>query len=236
MNLILFEEDSFSVSAEDPRYEHLKQILKKGEGDVFAAGVINGKKGTAVIESFNEKECVCRFEPLEESLPLYPFTLIVGMVRPITARRLLKDLTTLGVGRILFAQTELTDRSYRSGSLWRPEEYRKYLIEGAVQAGETRLPEVGIPYSLKAALSEIPECPTRIVFDNRGTAGGLGRQTGVSFPAVAAVGSERGWTDRERVLFAENGFTFCSMGKRILRTETAAAVAAALLLEHSGEW
>lgn len=236
MNLILFEEESFTVFAGDPRYEHLKQILKKKEGEAFAAGVINGKKGTAVIESFNEKECVCRFEPREDSPPLYPFTLIVGMVRPITARRLLKDLTALGVGRILFTQTELTDKSYRCGSLWQPGEYRKHLIEGAVQAGETRLPEVGIPYSLRAALAELPECSTRVVFDNRGVSFRLGPQSEVSFPAVAAVGSERGWTDRERELFAENGFTFCSMGKRILRTETAAAVAAALLLEHSGEW
>lgn len=237
MNIILFEKDSFVIPCDDSRYTHLKQILKKQEGESFSAGVIDGKKGTAYIESFSEKECVCRFEPQTESLPLYPLTLIVGMVRPITARRLLKDLTALGVGRILFTQTGLTDKSYRCGSLWKPEEYRKYLIEGAVQAGETRLPEVEIPYSLKNALEKLSgDESCRFVFDNRAELSGIGRQEGVCLPAVAAVGSERGWTDGERQLFAENGFAFCSMGSRILRTETAAAVATALLLDRSGQW
>lgn len=237
MNIILFEKDSFVIPRDDSRYAHLKQILKKQEGESFSAGIINGKKGIAYIESFSEKECVCRFEPQKESESLYPLTMIVGMVRPITARRLLKDLTALGVGRILFTQTELTDKSYRCGSLWKPEEYRKYLIEGAVQAGETRLPAVETPYSLKQALgliSDVEAC--RFVFDNRAELSGIGRQPDFSMPAVAAVGSERGWTDGERQLFAENGFTFCSMGRRILRTETAAVVAAALLLDRSGEW
>ena len=50
----------------------------------------------------------------------------------------------------------------------------------------------------------------------------------------AAIGSERGWTDRERDLFAENGFASCSMGCRVLRTETAATVAMSLILQSLG--
>ena len=50
----------------------------------------------------------------------------------------------------------------------------------------------------------------------------------------AAIGSERGWTDRERTLFAENGFASCSMGCRVLRTETAATVAMSLILQSLG--
>lgn len=50
----------------------------------------------------------------------------------------------------------------------------------------------------------------------------------------AAIGSERGWTDRERALFAENGFASCSMGCRVLRTETAATVAMSLILQSLG--
>ena len=167
MNLILFEPGAFVLPSDDGRYRHLKEILKKGKGDTFSAGVVNGMKGTAYIEAMDGKECVCRFEPQSESPPLFALTLIVGMVRPITARRLLKDLTAMGVGRIWFTQTELTDKSYRAGSLWKEENYRKFLIEGAVQAGETRLPEIAVPYSLKAALEKLPPEEPRFVFDNR---------------------------------------------------------------------
>lgn len=51
---------------------------------------------------------------------------------------------------------------------------------------------------------------------------------------VAAIGSERGWTDRERALLEEYGFVRCGMGTRVLRTETAATVAGAIILDALG--
>ena len=47
---------------------------------------------------------------------------------------------------------------------------------------------------------------------------------------IAAIGSERGWTDRERRLLENSGFVRCGMGERIMRTETAATVAGAIIL------
>ena len=49
---------------------------------------------------------------------------------------------------------------------------------------------------------------------------------------VAAIGSERGWTANERKLFRERGFTLCGMGERVLRTETAATTAVAIILSN----
>ena len=51
---------------------------------------------------------------------------------------------------------------------------------------------------------------------------------------VAAIGSERGWTDRERAFLVEKGFTLCSMGNRILRTESATTVAGSIILSKLG--
>ena len=51
---------------------------------------------------------------------------------------------------------------------------------------------------------------------------------------IAAIGSERGWTDKERELLIKNGFSLRSMGNRVLRTETAATTAVALILSKMG--
>lgn len=48
--------------------------------------------------------------------------------------------------------------------------------------------------------------------------------------AYAAIGSERGWSERERKLLETFGFVRCGLGSRVLRTETAATVAATLIL------
>lgn len=51
-----------------------------------------------------------------------------------------------------------------------------------------------------------------------------------------AVGNERGWSLNERLLFAKKQFTAYTMGRRILRTETAVTSAIAVCLANSGAW
>jgi RsmE family RNA methyltransferase len=58
----------------------------------------------------------------------------------------------------------------------------------------------------------------------------LFRETGRLSGAIIAIGSERGWSERERALFQERGWTALSLGSRALRTETACVAAAALCL------
>ena len=60
------------------------------------------------------------------------------------------------------------------------------------------------------------------------------KKTSLQPRVAAAIGSERGWTDKERSLLSERGFTLCSMGNRVMRTETAATVAASVILAERG--
>lgn len=53
-------------------------------------------------------------------------------------------------------------------------------------------------------------------------------------PVVLAIGTERGWTASELEQFQESGFTMCSLGDRILKTETAAVAAVSVLLSRLG--
>ena len=74
-----------------------------------------------------------------------------------------------------------------------------------------------------------------ICLDNINPACSLGEvQFSADVPVVAAIGSERGWTDKERALLEEAGFIRCGMGPRIMRTETAATVAGAIILNSMG--
>lgn len=50
----------------------------------------------------------------------------------------------------------------------------------------------------------------------------------VKYPLLIFIGPEGGWTDDERRAFRENGLTPISLGRTILRTETAALVAAGI--------
>lgn len=51
---------------------------------------------------------------------------------------------------------------------------------------------------------------------------------------IAAIGNERGWTDKERKILEEHGFVRCGMGSRVMRTETAATVSASVISAYAG--
>ena len=168
---------------------------------------------------------------------------------------LFRSAASLGVGRLIFTVTDTGERSYREANLWKGGEFREYLINGLQTAGGTVLPAVELCGGLREALAAAESAPgaaaaqartTRLVLDNVGSGRPLSQVNltgaddapgGLSAgprAAVLAVGSERGWSERERRLFREAGFESVSLGSRVLRTETACSIGAALALARMG--
>ncbi len=250
MNICLFTENEIKssepfLSFDDKRGEHILKVLHKTQGDSFTAGIIGGASGEAVITLIDEaaRKIFFTFSETGDGKPLNPLKMIVGFVRPIQLRRLLRDVAALGVSELHLTGTELGEKSYMQSDLAQPEKVRELLLEGTVQAGSTHVPEVFIHKTLAECLEALrslsqskgpknPDTITRICLDNINPACSLSDVTGHNI--IAAIGSERGWTDRERRLFEDAGFIRCGMGSRIMRTETAVTVAGAIILNTMG--
>lgn len=231
MNLILFKKDEVSkpIAASDPRYQHIKNILKIGMNDSFDSGIINGHGGRATIVQMDKWQMSVAFTPLNPPLPLYPVTLIIGVPRPPTARRLLKDMTSTGIDRIWFTGTELGEKSYLTSKIWKDDKFMEYVIEGAQQGETTLLPEIRKFYSLKSCLKEL-HGGDRCALDNNESTGSISQYSGDEQRKIIAIGSERGWTEAERALLKGSDFSLCSMGSRVLRTETACSMGIGFIL------
>jgi len=238
----------------DERYLHIKKVLHLKEGDVFKAGIINGKIGEALISHLSEEKILFSFCPNtpdknldntdadkieNKPLPLPPIKIILGFPRPIQLRRILRDAASLGFAEIVLCGTDLGERSYLKSNLSSPEEIKKYLLDGISQAGQTLLPDFSFCNSVKEALKNLKTASfkgSKVLLD-------IG-----DFPSLStfkmkkgeeltiAIGSERGWTQNEREAFFSEGFISYSMGKRILRTETALTSALSVLLANNGFW
>ncbi|MFC2086055.1 hypothetical protein ACFLRO_02455, partial [Bacteroidota bacterium] len=98
MNLILLtrEELDLGLESDDERVIHIRDILKCGPDDWFDIGIINGARGKAKIASVTDGHAVFDYTLGAEPPALFPITLIVGMPRPQTARRLLREMTSIG--------------------------------------------------------------------------------------------------------------------------------------------
>ena len=251
MNILILEKDEIGrrLPRSDRRWEHVKKVLKKGKGDTLAAGIASGAPslgdasiGQAIVRELDDSGLVLDFEGFKgpSGVPpeLAPITLVLGFPRPIQANRILKDLASLGVARIHLTGTELGEKSYAQSSIFKDKDFRAPLIEGAEQAGNPRLPEVCTHWNLSRCLASLDrarkEPETRIFLHPYGVEKRMGELSALTAPVTLAVGSERGWTEAELAALRQSGFEACSLGARILKTETAALAAVTLALARLG--
>ena len=260
MNIVLFlrEEMEKPLPLKDDRAKHILKVLHKQTGDSFDAGIINGEAGRAEITAITDEGISFHFLPQSDGKPLYPITLIIGFPRPIQLKRLFRDVAGLGASRLCLCGTELGEKSYMDSNIVERGAAYAALVDGSAQAKSTHIPELQLFPSVKACLSELFPAKTctgssaalctadtdiRVMLDNVKPESTLFGHMQKAIPknaptsaimTYAAIGSERGWTDNERSLFAEAGFASCSMGIRVLRTETAATVAMSLILQSMG--
>lgn len=264
MNICLLsrEEIDAGLDLRDERAKHILSVLHKGEGDCFSAGIIGGKAGQARIETIAVQELTAAngkhyrggrltfsFQPESDGKPLYPLIMLIGFPRPIQLKRLLRDMAGLGVCSVYLCGTELGEKSYLKSTLADEAACRKMLVEGTVQAASTHVPRVKVCPDLPEALSEARQeargfqAVMKYAMDNvrpeESLASRLERERSVLLGpgcgAISAIGSERGWTDRERDLLEQDGFSLLGMGTRVLRTESAATVSASLILAAMGK-
>ena len=261
MNIILFDpaEIGKPLSRRDDRTVHLLKVLHKKAGDNFEAGILGGNLGMGRIDSIRfDGSIFYSLDLREEPPPRCPIRIAVGFPRPIQIRRLLRDISNFGFEAIDLIGTELGEKSYRETKLLTDGGAMAALVEGAVQARDTRVPVLSAFSSLEDWLAARPwerplpgneldkrkpiwgayegvsGRPILIALDNVRPEGSLALLSALGHSMVLAVGSERGWSDRERDELEKAGFLRLSMGKRALRTETACVAAAVLAMEKIG--
>jgi 16S rRNA (uracil1498-N3)-methyltransferase len=143
--------------------------------------------------------------------------------------------TEVGVSRLVPWQAERSvvrlepDRAAERARRW-----RRIAEEAARQCGRAEVPEVAVPGTLASAL-ESPGGFARIVF-HAGAGAPLASLLRPEAPGIlAVVGPEGGLTEREVDACVAAGCGLATLGPRVLRAETAAIVAAALLQHLAGD-
>jgi RsmE family RNA methyltransferase len=237
VNLVLLEPAELErpLPLSDRRARHLLEVLRRRPGDTFDAGVIDGARGRGTVVAISDSSLLFSFTPTTPVPAPEPITLIIGLPRPQTARDILRDATTLGAGQLHFVRTEKGEASYAQSTLWTSGEWRRHAIAGAEQAFTTRLPLITHGRALPEAIASIEPGVTRLALDNYESPGALGAaEFVVGTPLVLAIGGERGWSAAERELLRAHGFAFRHLGARVLRTETAAVAALAIVRARLG--
>ena len=192
--------------ANDARTHHLKKVLHAQDGDLVDFGVVNGPRGKGLVQwkksgavnlslKWNEKH----------ASDLLPITLLVGLSRPQTCRKVIEQASALGVSELIFFRAEKSQPSYEKSSLW-DEEWQRLLIKGAEQAFSCHLPRCEKVNCLETAIQSSLFSTTRLALDVYEASQALSEEMIPNNEnTLLAVGPERGWSQSERELLREIG-------------------------------
>jgi 16S rRNA (uracil1498-N3)-methyltransferase len=219
------------VSGEE--LEHLRRVLRLGPGDRITVFDDSGREHDAVIRSVKSDsaaiEITRSYEPRRESI--LNLTLAVALTKGEKMDFVVEKATELGVHTIApFSSTYAVPKLNESKIAARTERWKKVALSAAKQCGRTQVPKLlplcgfsqligaAWPDTLKLCFWEKENVQSLHQLQDRG---------GVK-SVLIAVGPEGGFSSEEAAQAAGHGFHLVTLGRRILRAETAAIVALSL--------
>jgi len=227
------------VSLAGPRLHYLRAVLRLREGD--ALEVFDGRGGAydARVARLGAEEARVALGPRREAPPRRRISVVQGLPKAEKLELVIQKGTELGAAAFApaFAARSVVKLD-GARAKDRTRRWRAIAEEAARQCGRADVPEVHPPRPLLEAVQALG--PARVmVLDEEERVARLGEAHALVAPSdalVLVVGPEGGLA-REEIsgLVASAGAVPVSLGRLVLRTETAALAALAVLRHLDGE-
>ena len=224
--------DVVVVTDEDHRY--LTRVLRLGAGDRLTLFDGAGEEVDVEISRLGPRALELRVLARHQApVPQGPeLTLIQALARGEKLDFVVQKATELGVHRIIPVSTvRAVPQLEALRSTTRRARWQKIAREAARQSGRADLPEVEPLTTFALAVAATPRDALKLLFWEGARAQHLREVLPAQPPArvVLAIGPEGGFADEEVQRAREAGFVVVGLGPRILRTETAALAALAVI-------
>lgn len=218
------------LSAEESR--HLRKALRRKAGEQIRITNGLGLMAEAVISDQKPRSVLCEIQsnqllppPLERNIHI-----ALSTIRPNRQDWAVEKLTELGIGTISFFHSQFTSvKSFKAAHL------KKIAVSAIKQSGQAYLPQIQPPLPFTRWIGSLPTAgnQARLIAhlseneppQRQSLSDYLRREIS---SVVIAIGPEGGLSEVELETACENGFLPVTLDNHILRTETAAVVAAAL--------
>jgi 16S rRNA (uracil1498-N3)-methyltransferase len=229
------QDDRASLHGQDAH--HLARVLRAEPGQRYE--ITDGiALCLAEIETAEPRQVVFRVvEPMDAGAELPSIVIVAALIKFDRFEWMLEKVTELGVKAVLPVEAARSDEGLFQAAVKRVERWRKIARESSQQSRRVRVPEIRqavrlgealrSPFGLKIRLEENPGTPPLLA-----CAKSWDRQSELG----VAIGPEGGWTDAERASMEALGWLPASLGSTVLRAETAAIAAAAVLNQAVVTW
>jgi 16S rRNA (uracil1498-N3)-methyltransferase len=217
------------ISGDDAR--HLTRVLRVEAGQRYEISD-NRNVFLAEIETARKEHVTFRtLEKLEAAAPPLKLILCAALIKFDHFEWMVEKATELGAVEIVPVETTRSERGLERAAQKRVERWRRIALEASQQSRRAFLPEIHEPMELPEVLAR-PAAYRFALDENPGVAplaGVLPTARDAADSVAILVGPEGGWTDAERESFRASAWTPVTLGRLILRAETAALAAMAIV-------
>lgn len=231
--------------------EELNQdnILLTGENAAHAK-VLRLRLGEEVLVCDGAgRECLCAVaEDMQLNIlerrnsvtePRVSVTLYMAFPKADKLEHVIQKATELGADRVVaFPSARCVSRPDSKSLPKKLERWQKIALSAAQQSGRGKVPEVAALNSYAEALSEAGKADTAILlYENEQATTLKMALEAKSFSSVSLIsGPEGGLEEKEVEQALKAGISVCTLGKRILRCETAPLCALSAVMYATGEF
>lgn len=241
MQRYFLEADAFSsdqVRFTGDELHHISRVMRYTAGDQVIA--CNGV-GQAFLVEFthvNKDEAIARIvEELAENRELpVEITLAQGLAKGEKMDMIVQKATEMGATRIIpFTSSRTIVKLNDKKESNRIVRWQKIAKEAAEQAHRSRIPEISEVISYKELLQIGGQFDAALIayeLENQQKLSEILDKLEVGSKILVVIGPEGGFSEEEVAQAVNSGIKSVTLGKRILRTETAGIAAIAILGYH----
>ncbi|MFY9727236.1 MAG: RsmE family RNA methyltransferase [Bryobacteraceae bacterium] len=209
---------------------HLTRVLRVEPGQRYEISDGRAAWLAEIVEARGPRVVFRAIEPVETPELAVRITLCAALIKFDRLEWMIEKSTELGVERIQPVEAARSEKGLLRASAKRAARWARIAREAAEQSRRLRAPEIMPAVRLEACLAAGGDARFRLEEDAAPTlASLLVRQPEAGSEVRLLVGPEGGWTGEERAAAARAGWLPASLGPRVLRAETAAIAAVAVV-------
>jgi 16S rRNA (uracil1498-N3)-methyltransferase len=207
---------------------HLTRVLRVEAGQQFEISDNTSAYLAEIAEARGQRVVFRVVSPLESVASPVRITLCAALIKFDKFEWIVEKATELGVERILPVEATRSEKGLFEASRKRSERWERIAREASQQSRRTTLPEILPAARFDTALRT--EADLRLFLEEETAPPFLRAANERATSATLLLGPEGGWTDREREAATMAGWAPVSLGPQVLRAETAAVAALALIV------
>jgi 16S rRNA (uracil1498-N3)-methyltransferase len=227
-----------TATMEGDAAHHLGRVLRAQQGQLYELSDGRHVRLGRIEKVARDRIDFTLLEDIPADQPAIDVTLLLSIVKFDAFEWAIEKATELGVSTIVPVAAARSEKALLAAAGKRADRWQKILAEASQQSRRVCMPMLQSVSQPTQAFTAHADATVKIMLSERPDASSLRRvlrsESGRT-QAILAIGPEGGWTDAEFAAAQASGFREASLGKLILRAETAVVAALASMNYALGE-